>query len=81
VYNAPEGAQVSLSQSTVEVKLTGRYSLVHPLDASAVTAFVDLDGVGPGTHRVPVKVLYPPEIVESAIDPAVVEVTIAFETE
>jgi len=81
VHNTPEGAQVSLSDPTVVVRLTGRYSLVHPLDASAVTAYVDLDGLGPGTHRVPVKVIYPPEIVESAIDPAVVEVTISVETE
>lgn len=81
VQNAPEGAGVTLSDPTVEVRLTGRYSLVHPLDASAVAAYVDAGGLGPGTHRVPVKVLYPPEIVESAIDPAVVEVTISFETE
>lgn len=81
VQNAPEGAEIHISDPTVEVRLTGRYSLVHPLDASAVAAYVDVDGLGPGTHRVPVKVLYPPEIVESAIDPAVVEVTITFETE
>jgi len=77
VQNAPEGFEVALSHPTVQVRLTGRYTLIHPLDASAVGAFVDVSGLGPGTHRLPVKVTYPPEIVESAIDPAVVEVTIS----
>lgn len=77
VQNAPEGWEVTLSQPTVEVRLTGRYTLVHPLDASAVMAYVDVQGLGPGTHRLPVKVVYPPEIVETAIDPAMVEVTIS----
>ncbi|OTA42177.1 MAG: hypothetical protein A6D92_01040 [Symbiobacterium thermophilum] len=77
VQNAPEGLEVTLSQGTVEVRLTGRYTLVHPLDASAVIAYVDVAGLGPGTHRLPVKVIYPPEIVETAIDPAVIEVTIS----
>jgi len=77
VQNAPEGWDVTLSQPSAEVKLTGRYTLVYPLDASAVVAYVDVAGLGPGTHRVPVKVIYPPEIVETAIDPAIVEVTIA----
>ena len=77
VQNAPEGWEVTLSQPTAEVRLTGRYTLVHPLDASAVMAYVDVQGLGPGTHRLPVKVVYPPEIVETAIDPAMVEVTIS----
>ncbi len=77
VQNAPEGMVVTLSQSTAQVQLTGRYTLVHPLDAGAVIAYVDLEGLGPGTHRLPVKVIYPPEIVETAIDPAIIEVTIA----
>lgn len=76
VQNAPAGWEVTLSQPTVQVRLTGRYTLVHPLDASAVIAYVDVSGLGPGTHRLPVRVVYPPEIVEAAIDPAVVEVTI-----
>jgi YbbR domain-containing protein len=83
IHGTPQGNNVDvvLSTPTVEVTLTGPYTRMLPLDASAIQAYVEVDGLTPGTHRVPVKVSYPPEIVEMAVDPAIVEVSILIQSE
>lgn len=78
---APVGVEVQLSTPTVQVRLTGPYTRLLPMDAGAIEAYVELDNLTPGTHRVPVKVNYPPEIVEMAVDPAIVEVSLVTQSE
>lgn len=69
-------ADVNLMTSAVKVQLTGPYMVMQPIDASAIEVYVDLEGLGEGRHRVPVKVKYPPGLLEIAVDPAIIEVEI-----
>ncbi|HEY8347181.1 MAG TPA: CdaR family protein [Symbiobacteriaceae bacterium] len=77
VVGAPENLSVTLSTETVSVRVKGPYSVVVGLDAASLRAQVDLSGLGPGTHTVPVKVTAPAGANETAVDPAVVEVTLS----
>lgn len=72
----PANSEITLSVPTVQVRLTGPYSLMQPLDASAIEIYVELNNLVPGRHQVPVKASYPDQILEFAMDPAVIEVNI-----
>lgn len=76
IRGQPLEADVELSVPTAEVRLTGPYMLMQPMDASAVEVYVELDDLTEGRHRVPVKVTYPPGVPEVALDPAMIEVVI-----
>lgn len=47
---------LSEDDSKVTVTVTGSESVVNSVDASSITAYIDLDGYGVGEHDVPVKV-------------------------
>ncbi|MFZ5827589.1 MAG: YbbR-like domain-containing protein [Bacillota bacterium] len=76
IRGQPVGYDVEMPTPTVQVRLTGPYTLMQPLDASAVEVYVDLQGLTEGRHRVPVKVTYPPGVPEVAVDPAIIEILI-----
>lgn len=67
---------VALPVPTVQVRLTGPYTVMQPMDAGAVRLYVELAGLTEGRHRVPVKMDPIPGVPEVAIDPAIVEVVI-----
>lgn len=69
-------ADVVLSPQTVQVRLTGPFTQVNPLDAGSIQVQVEVGGLPEGQHRLPVKVKYPPGIPEVAVDPAMIEVMI-----
>lgn len=79
VENAPpaELFEVSVSSSTVQVRLRGPYTRTYALDAGSIQAYVDLSGLGEGQHQVPVKLSYPTGITEVLLDPAILEVVIS----
>lgn len=76
VKGQAENVDVALPVPAVQVRLTGPYTLMQPMDAGAVRVFVEVTGLPEGTHRVPVKIDPIPGIPEVAIDPAIVEVVI-----
>jgi YbbR domain-containing protein len=76
ITGQPPGTEVTLPVQAIQVRLTGPFTVMQPMDASAVKAYVDLAGLGVGRHRVPVKVDAPPGLPEYAVDPAIVEVVI-----
>lgn len=70
-------ADVSLSQTDVQVRIKGPYSLITPLDASVLKVYVDVEGASDGRHLLPVKHNWPVGATEVDVDPAYVEVTIS----
>lgn len=76
VKGQPPNLDVSLPVSTVQVRLTGPYTVMQPMDAGAVRLYVEVSGLTEGRHRVPVKMDPIPGVPEVAVDPAIVEVVI-----
>ena len=66
---------VTVSVTDVLVRIKGTYSIVTPMEASAITGFVDVEGLREGKHLLPIR-LSTPQGVEGSTDPSVVEVTI-----
>jgi YbbR domain-containing protein len=62
--------------AVVEVLLRGTRDSVGSLSGGAVTAFVDLDGLGVGDYTLPVRVETPPAAGAVRIEPATVQVRI-----
>lgn len=62
----------------VQVRLQGPRSALTQLSPAAVDAFVDLGGLQPGEHRVPVSVAAPPEL--RAVDRAPAEALVVLDT-
>ena len=56
VQGAPDSASVSLSQSRVTAQLTGGYSFIRALTAGDIMLYVDVSGLEPGQHRLPLQV-------------------------
>lgn len=52
----PEGCTAKLDRAKTNVTLTGGYHWLKPLKDSGVSLYVDLAGLAPGEHVVPVKV-------------------------
>jgi YbbR domain-containing protein len=65
--------------SDVAVRLRGSRDVVGHAEASSVSAFVDLAGLGPGNYTLPVRVEVPATAGVIGIDPAAVQVTISNE--
>lgn len=59
VRNLNEDLRVINENATVTVSVEGLSSELDSLDVSGITGEVDLDGLGVGTHAVPVKVTVP----------------------
>lgn len=76
VRGKASNANVTAAVTDVQVRVRGLYSLVSPLDAGKVTAYVDVEGLASGKHVLPVKVEVPTEITVLESDPATVEVTV-----
>ncbi|HYF75880.1 MAG TPA: CdaR family protein [Symbiobacteriaceae bacterium] len=67
---------VTAAVTDVQVRVRGLYSLVNPLDAGKVAAYVDVEGLERGKHILPVKVEVPTDVTVLDSDPATVEVTV-----
>lgn len=79
---APEfenvGAELQPSSATqiILVTVTGPVAALQALQPGDVRAFVDLQGLGRGTHTVEVRVAVPPGLVASRSEPAEITVTL-----
>ncbi|MDB4895166.1 MAG: hypothetical protein JWN15_1428 [Firmicutes bacterium] len=67
---------VTLAPSEVQVRVKGPYSVLNTLDASALHAYVGLEGVQAGKQRLPVKYTVPAGVNEITVEPAFVDVTV-----
>lgn len=76
VVNAGDTVQVSLSPETVTFEVQGPAESVQDFNGSPPLVIVDLDGLEPGTHVVPVRVVLPPDVRVVNIQPGEVQVTI-----
>ncbi|HEY3364997.1 MAG TPA: CdaR family protein [Symbiobacteriaceae bacterium] len=73
----PKGADVTLGVTDVQIRFQGPYSVINKIDPAVLKAFVDLEGLTPGKHTLPVKVVLPAGVTAVVADPSVVEVSIA----
>lgn len=71
---APE--QVKLAQSAVTVVVEGLSHLINNLDTGTVVAYIEVSGLEPGEHSVPVQVELPPGLQLRTLDPPGVAVEI-----
>jgi len=76
VHGKGVNAEVTTQVTDVQIRVKGPYSVVTPMDAGGLAAFVDVEAVTAGRHTLPVKVTYPSELTAVTVDPAVVEVEI-----
>ncbi len=74
--NLGTGLRAQLSPTLTRITVRGRREAVVDLRAGAIDAFVDLAGLGPGRYNLRVQVDPSQTFGVSAIDPAVVDVTI-----
>lgn len=74
--NLGTGLRAQLSPTLTRITVRGRREAVGDLRAGAIDAFVDLAGLGPGRYNLRVQVDPSQTFGVSAIDPAVVDVTI-----
>lgn len=71
-----DDTEVTLATSNVAVTVTGTYSAVAHLEPDSVEAYVDLEGLAPGEHTVPVKLVAPPGVSKVAADPESIDVKV-----
>lgn len=74
--NLGTGLRAQVSPTLTRITVRGRREAVVDLRAGAIDAFVDLAGLGPGRYNLRVQVDPSQTFGVSAIDPAVVDVTI-----
>jgi hypothetical protein len=74
--NLAVGLRAQVQPTLTRVTVRGRREAVFNLRAGTIEAFVDLAGLGPGRYNLRVQVDPSPNFGVSAIDPAVVDVTI-----
>lgn len=72
-----EGLSVQSSPETVTALMNGPQPVLTALDASDLRALVDVAGLEPGRHRLPVRIEGPSDLETLSITPEIVEVTIA----
>jgi YbbR domain-containing protein len=77
VSGAPAGSTVTLSSDRVLVALFGPVSAIESAASGALLGTVDVAGLGPGTHEVPVVVTAPPGLTVADVSPPTIRVTIA----
>lgn len=75
VANIDEGLEVTRGPGSIEVTLEGS-RLLLAFQAAQVRAFVELSGLGPGRHQVPVRVEAPPGVTVRRVLPQEVSVTL-----
>lgn len=75
VTGVDEGLEVTSGPGTVEATLEGS-RLLLAFQAADVRAFVELSGLGPGRHQVPVRVEAPPGVTVRRVLPQEVSVTL-----
>ena len=81
IRNLPPGATASLSPSRVQVILSGPIPQLRDLDPERdMSVFVDLAGLTPGVHSVPVQARVTPDSLQKRLVPERVEVTIVAPT-
>jgi hypothetical protein len=73
--NLPQGRTAEVP-GTVSVFVRGGRDALSRIDAGAITAFVDLAGLGPGRYNLPVRIDPSRAFGVSRIEPQVVEVRI-----
>lgn len=54
VRNLQEGYRAAFEKDTIEVEITALKSQLEQLDSASITGYVDVSGLSPGTHLVPV---------------------------
>ncbi len=74
--NVLAGRQAMLEPSTVAVTVQGRAATLSSLPETAINPWVNLTGVGPGLHELPVNVDLPLEITMVSVRPATVTVRV-----
>jgi YbbR domain-containing protein len=74
--NLPAGASAAANPPVIEVFVRGTREALAPLDASQITAFVDLAGLRAGRYNLPVRIDPSRVFGVSRIEPAVVEIVI-----
>jgi len=74
--NLPNILQAQLEPTVVAVTAHGRAATLSELPASAINPWVDLTGVGPGLHELPVNVDLPRELTLVSVRPAIVTVRV-----
>lgn len=74
LLHAEDGLRVAQAPAAVRVRLRGPGG--NPGGAGALRAWVDLEGLGPGSHWVPVQVQVPAGLRVEAVDPVVVLVAL-----
>lgn len=73
-------AAVVANITDVQVRVSGSYTMVTNLQARDISAYIDVEGLGSGTHTLPVKVAAPPGITAAVADPATVKVEVTVAT-
>jgi YbbR domain-containing protein len=76
VRNLAAGRRARLDTDTVDIVLRGAEGVLAGLDLSTVPAYVDLAGLGPGTHRAPVYLQLDGRFAIDSITPSTVSVRI-----
>ena len=76
MLNAPDGSKINLSDENIKIKLRGTRSAVASIDQDDVRAFINLDGVEPGTHKLKVHTVIPQGVEAVEVSPDMIEVTI-----
>jgi YbbR domain-containing protein len=74
--NLAAGLTAQVAPTLTKVSVRGKREAVSDLRPGTIDAFVDLAGLGPGRYNLRVQVDPSPTFGVSAIDPAVVDVTI-----
>jgi YbbR domain-containing protein len=76
IRNATRGASAEVVPAAIAVAVRGREDLVEALRPDAVSAYVDLAGLGPGQYNLTVRVDPSPDFVVVRAEPATVHVRI-----
>ena len=75
--NLGDGLQASFDPATIQVELTGPLPVLNALPPGEFAAEVDLAGLSPGTHTLPVRMRLPEGVTSTSVQPESVTVTIA----
>lgn len=76
LHNVPQGRRARATPPAATVVLRGPGDRVSALGTAAVTAFVDVAGLGRGRHTLPVQVVLPQDLEMVRTQPATVTVTV-----
>ncbi len=76
VHGKAGNVEAVLSLTEAEIRLKGPYTALANLDPAVVSAYVDVENLAEGIHRLPIKVIRPQGVTEELVTPPSVEVTI-----